>query len=146
LILLDVLTNHYASRSLKTFANDLNAITAQIRARTVGQIKEALRQKAYAENGIPLDARPRNNMLGHSSAAATSGNSNSLVGQQQPQPATAAAAAAPIPSNSRVGYKPPSAEVTLNALNATANDNEVDVEGLGTGGGVGEDTDFDEAH
>ena len=101
---------------MRNFANDLNQITEQIRARTVSQIKNVLRQKAFEDNGIPLNAQ-----------AMIVNNSNNSPS---------------APASSLGGIKPPSADVTLNALNAS-NDNEVDVEGLGGGAADASRLDFD---
>jgi len=99
--------------AVSDFADRLAEISLRIKGRMVGQIKTTLRKKAYEEAGIPMpSATP---------ASAANAEPTAAPVDASPQPtAPVAASGSAVASN----------DVTLNALNAT-NENEVDVEGLG---------------
>ncbi|XP_004933184.1 chromatin complexes subunit BAP18-like isoform X2 [Bombyx mandarina] len=89
------------------FAVDLNKLSQHIKNRTVNQIRSTLKKKAFEDAGIPVRQ-----------VSGTTGN----MGQPQSQVASPLAAIIP---QSVIGNN---AEVTLNMLNAS--ENEVDVEEL----------------
>ncbi len=93
--------------AITTFADSLRVISERIKGRAVGQIKTALKKKAFEDAGLPASA----------SAAAVTGQS-----QQEPQSI--------LREQPTAIMAKPSADVTLNMLNATS-ESEVDVEGLG---------------
>ncbi|XP_059471459.1 chromatin complexes subunit BAP18 [Neocloeon triangulifer] len=88
--------------SLQRFSGDLNSISEVIKARTVNQIRATLKKKAFEDAGIPV---------------------RTSVQQPAQTPTT------PTSMLATREVSKPSAEVTLNALNATV-ESEVDVEGL----------------
>ncbi|CAK9806533.1 Chromatin complexes subunit BAP18 [Anthophora quadrimaculata] len=92
--------------SVKTFSEDLNKISEHIKGRTVSQIRTTLKKKAFEEAGVPI----RQQILSQQSA-----QQSAVVQQQQVKQQT----------GNLMGK---SAEVTLNMLNAS--ESEVDVEGL----------------
>ncbi|KAH6940116.1 hypothetical protein HPB50_024996 [Hyalomma asiaticum] len=87
--------------AVKRFGDDLNKLSDHIKNRTISQIKNSMKRKAYEEAGIPIKKAPPK--------AETA----------PPQPTLAAGLQAATKS----------ADITLNMLNAT--ETEVDVEGLG---------------
>ncbi|XP_045458341.1 chromatin complexes subunit BAP18-like [Melitaea cinxia] len=88
------------------FAVDLNKLSQHIKARTVSQIRTTLKKKAFEDAGIPV--RQVSSTMASSS--------------QQPQ------VVSPLSIISQQSVLGKNAEVTLNMLNAS--ENEVDVEGL----------------
>ncbi|XP_014296392.1 chromatin complexes subunit BAP18 isoform X2 [Microplitis demolitor] len=86
--------------SVKTFSEDLHKISDHIKGRTVSQIKTGLKKKVFEEAGVPIRHPVQQNV------------------QIKKQPTV----------NTNQGLMNTSAEVTLNMLNAT--ESEVDVEGL----------------
>lgn len=109
-------------KAVTNFANDLCQISERIKSRTVGQIKTALKKKAFEDAGMPLSAESllqRNSNNSASSASGTSAPGSSAVGETGDGP------------SQMLGSSKSSADVTLNMLNAS--ENEVDVEGLGDG-------------
>ncbi|XP_057329542.1 chromatin complexes subunit BAP18 isoform X2 [Microplitis mediator] len=86
--------------SVKTFSEDLHKISDHIKGRTVSQIKTGLKKKVFEEAGVPIRHPVQQNV------------------QIKKQPSV----------NTNQGLMNTSAEVTLNMLNAT--ESEVDVEGL----------------
>ncbi|CAH2103422.1 unnamed protein product [Euphydryas editha] len=88
------------------FAVDLNKLSQHIKARTVSQIRTTLKKKAFEDAGIPVR---------QVSSTVTSSS-------QQPQ------VVSPLSIISQQSVLGKNAEVTLNMLNAS--ENEVDVEGL----------------
>ena len=97
---------------MTSFANDLSDISERIKGRTVGQIKTALKKKAFEDAGLPMSAE---NVIREEAASANSAPNVA-------SPAGEASLMASAPSK-------PSADVTLNMLNAS--ESEVDVEGIG---------------
>ncbi|XP_050360699.1 chromatin complexes subunit BAP18-like isoform X1 [Nymphalis io] len=89
------------------FAVDLNKLSQHIKARTVSQIRTTLKKKAFEDAGIPVR---------QVSSTVTS------TTQQTPQ------VVPPLSIISQPSVLGNNAEVTLNMLNAS--ENEVDVEGL----------------
>ncbi|XP_026498448.1 chromatin complexes subunit BAP18-like isoform X1 [Vanessa tameamea] len=89
------------------FAVDLNKLSQHIKARTVSQIRTTLKKKAFEDAGIPVR---------QVSSTVTS------TTQQTPQ------VVPPLSIISQPSVLGKNAEVTLNMLNAS--ENEVDVEGL----------------
>ncbi|XP_023935160.1 chromatin complexes subunit BAP18 isoform X2 [Bicyclus anynana] len=87
------------------FAVDLNKLSHHIKSRTVSQIRTTLKKKAFEDAGIPV-------------------RQVSSIAPRVGKPATQVVA----PLNIIQGVIRTNAEVTLNMLNAT--ENEVDVEGL----------------
>ena len=92
-------------RSVTNFANDLSDISERIKGRTVGQIKTALKKKAFEDAGMPLSAQ---NVLSREASATP-------VSQGGAQNAAAPASPGGIMSKT-------SSEVTLNMLNASENE------------------------
>ncbi|KAL0852391.1 hypothetical protein ABMA28_000585 [Loxostege sticticalis] len=91
------------------FAVDLNKLSQHIKNRTVSQIRTTLKKKAFEDAGIPVR------------------QVSSTASALPPAPATPQVAPhLSVLPQSVIGKN---AEVTLNMLNAT--ENEVDVEGLG---------------
>ncbi|XP_077556558.1 BPTF-associated chromatin complex component 1 isoform X2 [Haemaphysalis longicornis] len=90
--------------AVKRFGDDLNKLSDHIKNRTISQIKNSMKRKAYEEAGLPLKKAPPKAEAAPPPA---------------PQPSLAAGLQAPTKS----------ADITLNMLNAT--ETEVDVEGLG---------------
>ncbi|XP_014236474.1 chromatin complexes subunit BAP18 isoform X4 [Trichogramma pretiosum] len=102
-------------RSVETFSEDLNKISDHIKRRTVSQIRTTLKKKAFEEAGIPV--RQQQVVNQHAQTPQQQTNVQQI---QTPKQAS---------NNQSVMVK--STEVTLNMLNAPAN--EVDVEGLQDG-------------
>ncbi|CAD6222488.1 GSCOCG00000990001-RA-CDS [Cotesia congregata] len=88
--------------SVKTFSEDLHKISDHIKGRTVSQIKTGLKKKVFEEAGVPIANRQP--------------AQQNIQIKKQPSATT------------NQGLMNTSAEVTLNMLNAT--ESEVDVEGL----------------
>ncbi|KAL1437866.1 hypothetical protein MTO96_048559 [Rhipicephalus appendiculatus] len=89
--------------AVKRFGDDLNKLSDHIKNRTISQIKNSMKRKAYEEAGIPIKKAPP----------------KAEAAPPPPQPTLAAG----------LQSAPKSADITLNMLNAT--ETEVDVEGLG---------------
>nr|CAG4637541.1 EOG090X0LYT [Ceriodaphnia reticulata] len=99
--------------SIKRFGEDLEKISEHIKDKTVTQIHGSLKKKTFEAAGVQLSARTQNQpSLSNLSTVVASPAQQTVVVVQQPQM---------ISSKS-------TAEVTLNMLNAT--ETEVDVEGL----------------
>ncbi|XP_026316702.1 chromatin complexes subunit BAP18-like isoform X1 [Hyposmocoma kahamanoa] len=90
------------------FAVDLNKLSQHIKNRTVTQIRTTLKKKAFEDAGIPVRQV-----------------SSAVTSLSQPQTPQVASPRSVISHQSVLGKN---AEVTLNMLNAS--ENEVDVEGL----------------
>ncbi|XP_051158225.1 chromatin complexes subunit BAP18 [Leptopilina boulardi] len=95
--------------SVKTFSEELNKISEHIKCRTVSQIRTTLKKKAFEEAGVPI----RQQQILQS-------QQQSNTQQQQVQKVQQV--------SGNQGLMGKSAEVTLNMLNAS--ESEVDVEGL----------------
>ncbi|KAI8430564.1 hypothetical protein MSG28_000788 [Choristoneura fumiferana] len=91
------------------FAVDLNKLSLHIKNRTVTQIRTTLKKKAFEDAGIPVRQV-----------------SSTVTSHSQPQPPQVAS---PLRALSQQTVLGKNAEVTLNMLNAS--ENEVDVEELG---------------
>ncbi|XP_044742514.1 chromatin complexes subunit BAP18 isoform X1 [Chrysoperla carnea] len=87
--------------AVKKFGDDLNKISERIKLRTVQQIRATLKKKAFEDAGLPVRTLQQSQQPG------------SIQAQQQAQ---------------QQNIMNKSAEVTLNMLNAS--ESEVDVEGL----------------
>ncbi|XP_059059937.1 chromatin complexes subunit BAP18-like isoform X3 [Achroia grisella] len=90
------------------FAVDLNKLSQHIKSRTVSQIRTTLKKKAFEDAGIPVRQV-----------------SSTVTSHSQPQTPQVASTLSVINTQNVIGKN---AEVTLNMLNAS--ENEVDVEGL----------------
>ncbi|XP_015187040.1 PREDICTED: chromatin complexes subunit BAP18 isoform X1 [Polistes dominula] len=88
--------------SVKTFSEDLNKISERIKGRTVSQIRTTLKKKAFEEAGVPIRQQSQQSTIVQQGSKQQSASNQALIGK--------------------------SAEVTLNMLNAS--ESEVDVEGL----------------
>ncbi|XP_061707275.1 chromatin complexes subunit BAP18-like isoform X1 [Cydia pomonella] len=95
------------------FAVDLNKLSQHIKNRTVTQIRTTLKKKAFEDAGIPV-RQVSSTVTSHS---------------QPPQPPQVATQS-PLRALNQQTVLGKNAEVTLNMLNAS--ENEVDVEGLGS--------------
>ncbi|KAF3426729.1 hypothetical protein E2986_01569 [Frieseomelitta varia] len=91
--------------SVKTFSEDLNKISEHIKGRTVSQIRTTLKKKAFEEAGVPIRQQ--------------------ILSQQSTQQSTVQVSKQQTGNQGLMGK---SADVTLNMLNAS--ESEVDVEGL----------------
>nr|XP_037290218.1 LOW QUALITY PROTEIN: chromatin complexes subunit BAP18-like [Rhipicephalus microplus] len=89
--------------AVKRFGDDLNKLSDHIKNRTISQIKNSMKRKAYEEAGVPIKKAPP----------------KAEAAPPPPQPTLAAGLQAATKS----------ADITLNMLNAP--ETEVDVEGLG---------------
>ncbi|XP_064454611.1 chromatin complexes subunit BAP18-like isoform X1 [Ornithodoros turicata] len=107
--------------AVKRFGEDLNKISDHIKNRTISQIKGSMKRKAYEEAGIPVKKQQQQAVTLKASGASAA----AVASQQDPTAALGASLMAQAPTTK-------SADITLNMLNAT--ETEVDVEGLsGTG-------------
>ncbi|CAN7978201.1 chromatin complexes subunit BAP18 [Ixodes scapularis] len=97
--------------AVKRFGDDLNKISDHIKNRTISQIKNSMKRKAYEEAGLPI--KKQQQQVSVALKAAQEGAQTTLAGGLLAQAAGATK----------------SADMTLNMLNAT--ETEVDVEGLG---------------
>ncbi|XP_043489392.1 chromatin complexes subunit BAP18 isoform X2 [Polistes fuscatus] len=88
--------------SVKTFSEDLSKISERIKGRTVSQIRTTLKKKAFEEAGVPIRQQSQQSTVVQQGSKQQSAGNQALIGK--------------------------SAEVTLNMLNAS--ESEVDVEGL----------------
>ncbi|XP_043467182.1 chromatin complexes subunit BAP18 isoform X1 [Leptopilina heterotoma] len=102
--------------SVKTFSEELNKISEHIKGRTVSQIRTTLKKKAFEEAGVPI----RQQQILQQPQQQTNTPQQQQQQQQQVQKVQQ------VTGNQ--GLMGKSAEVTLNMLNAS--ESEVDVEGL----------------
>ncbi|UYV81020.1 C17orf49 [Cordylochernes scorpioides] len=100
--------------AVRNFGDELNKISEHIKGRTINQIKTSMKRKAYDDAGIPLKKQP---ILTIKTTAPSASHTDA--------PTRA------IPTISQASKSSGCAEITLNMLNAT--EPEVDVEGLGSG-------------
>ncbi|CAN7996724.1 unnamed protein product [Ixodes hexagonus] len=98
--------------AVKRFGDDLNKISDHIKNRTISQIKNSMKRKAYEEAGLPIKKQQQQQVSVALKAA-----------QEGAQTALAGGLLAQATGTTK------SADMTLNMLNAT--ETEVDVEGLG---------------
>ncbi|XP_020285008.1 chromatin complexes subunit BAP18 isoform X2 [Pseudomyrmex gracilis] len=97
--------------SVRTFSEELNRISEQIKSRTVSQIRTTLKKKAFEEAGMSV----RQQVLPQQTQQ-TLAQQQQVIKQQS------------TPGNQSLIGK--SADVTLNMLNASSSETDVDVEGL----------------
>ncbi|KAL8582915.1 hypothetical protein ACOMHN_057068 [Nucella lapillus] len=97
--------------SVKKFGEDLNRLSEIIKSRTVSQIRNQLKRKAYEDAGLPLPAAATPKV---SAKTVTVSTESRMKKQKSAEPAV---------------KKQRTSEVTLSALNAPEGD--VDIEGLG---------------
>lgn len=112
--------------SVKKFGEDLNKISEIIKSRTVSQIRNQLKRKAYEDAG--LQPPPATTAKAVKSAAAAVAPSSESHGKKQK-------------SSEPQVKKQRTSEVTLSALNAPEGD--VDIEGLGDSHSATKKLDFD---
>nr|CAG4644498.1 EOG090X0LYT [Lepidurus arcticus] len=110
-------------QAVKKFADDMEKITEHVKDRTVSQLRTGIQKKTYEAAGLPAPvskAPTPSTSKGVSSIAGPSSASSSM--------AQRLSAATPSTSSAMLGLGASKAEVTLNALNAS--ESEVDVEGI----------------
>lgn len=103
---------------VRQFGEDLHQISERIKTRTVSQIRTALKKKAYEEVGIPIPNQVNSTNAGTPNSLPNI-NSNPSAQKNPNRPK----ANAPI-GNAMSSMKP-SSEVTLNMLNASDGDAEM---------------------
>ncbi|XP_055551108.1 chromatin complexes subunit BAP18 isoform X2 [Wyeomyia smithii] len=108
------------------FSEDLNKVSQRIKGRTVSQIRQTLKKKAFEDAGIQIKQQPTQQ---HQLASPQQQQSQAILVQQQPsvQPMTSGTDQQPT-----LVVKQEDSESTGDAgyLNKPSNESEADVEGL----------------